>query len=367
MDLRTSPGIASANAATEQPPLGRDRLLTIVLLVVTALGVVGCVILASPFVPALAWALALAVVTHPVHDWIARRVQRPGLAAGIAVTVITIGLLAPAIFVAQQIGREATDSFDRLQKAINSGELESKLEQNSRTAAIAGWVQNHVNVEREMNDLGESLQRRVGSWVRGTVWTITQVLITIFVLFYLFRDRGPAMRAVCAFLPLSGREAGEVVERVRAMIHATIYGTVVVAAVQGALGGLMFGILKIPGALLWGVAMGVLAIIPVLGAFVIWIPAAIALALEGSWGKAAILTVWGTVAVGLIDNLLYPVLVGKEMRLHTVPVFFAIVGGLLIFGASGLVLGPVILTLTLACIDVLHRRTAGNRSAEEPT
>jgi predicted PurR-regulated permease PerM len=168
-------------------------------------------------------------------------------------------------------------------------------------------------------------------------------------------------------LPLSNREAGEFVERVRSMIHATIYGTVVVAAVQGALGGLMFWTLEIPGALLWGVAMGLLAIIPVLGAFVIWIPAAIGLAAQGSWGKAVVLTVWGTVVVGLIDNLLYPVLVGKEMRLHTVPVFIAIVGGLFVFGASGLVLGPVVLAVTLACIDVLRRRTAGNRSAQEPT
>jgi predicted PurR-regulated permease PerM len=353
--------------ASEQPPLSRDRLLTIVLIIATAFGVIGCVILVAPFVPALVWALALAVVAHPVHDWMTRRVQRPGLAAGLAVAVITICLLAPTIFVAQQVGQQATEGFKRIQKAIQSGELESRLEQDPRTAGIARWAQTNINVEQEVRDLTESLQRRLGQWVRGTVWTVTQILITMFVLFYLFRDRTPAINMVSSFLPLSNREAGEVLERVRSMIHATIYGTIVVAAIQGALGGLMFWILKIPGALLWGVAMGLLAIIPVLGAFVIWIPAAIALAAQGSWAKAAILTVWGTVVVGLIDNLLYPMLVGKEMRLHTVPVFFAIVGGLFIFGASGLVLGPVILALTLAGIDVLRRRTAGNRSAQEPT
>jgi predicted PurR-regulated permease PerM len=91
------------------------------------------------------------------------------------------------------------------------------------------------------------------------------------------------------------------------------------------------------------------------------------LAAQGDWGKALILAVWGTVVVGLIDNLLYPVLVGREIRLHTVPVFIAIVGGLFVFGASGLVLGPVILSLTLACIDILRRRTVANRSAQKPT
>ena len=169
-----------------------------------------------------------------------------------------------------------------------------------------------------------------------------------------------------SLLPLSDREADDVLERVRKMIHATIYGTLVVAAVQGALGGLMFLILGLPGSLLWGVAMGLLSIIPVLGAFVIWVPAAAGLAAQGSWPKAAVLTGWGLIVVSLIDNLLYPILVGKEMRLHTVPVFIAIVGGLFVFGASGLVLGPVVLALTLAFIDVLCRRTVNGRSAQDP-
>src|SRR5687767_14923748 len=123
------------NHASEQPPLSRDRLLTIVLIIGTALGVIGCVILAAPFVPALTWAMALAVVAHPVHDWMTRRVQRPGLAAGLSVAVITIGLLAPTTFIVLQIGRQATEGFKRIDTGMKSGELESKLEQNPRTAA----------------------------------------------------------------------------------------------------------------------------------------------------------------------------------------------------------------------------------------
>jgi predicted PurR-regulated permease PerM len=113
--------------------------------------------------------------------------------------------------------------------------------------------------------------------------------------------------------------------------------------------------------------MALLAVIPVLGAFVIWAPAAVMLAAQGHWGQAIILTLWGTVVIGLIDNLLYPVLVGKEMKLHTAPVFIAIVGGLFVFGTAGIVLGPVAFASTLALLDVLRRRTIGNRSAQEPT
>ncbi|HYG34165.1 MAG TPA: AI-2E family transporter, partial [Clostridia bacterium] len=155
--------------------------------------------------------------------------------------------------------------------------------------------------------------------------------------------------------------------RLRDTVHASIFGTLVVATVQGTLGGLMFWWLGLPAPLLWGFAMGLLSVIPVLGAFVIWIPAAIVLAAQDHWTKAIILTVWGTVVIGLIDNLLYPVLVGKRLRLHTVPVFIGIIGGLMLFGASGLVIGPVLLALTDAVLNIWRSRTTQGQTADTPS
>jgi predicted PurR-regulated permease PerM len=126
----------------------------------------------------------------------------------------------------------------------------------------------------------------------------------------------------------------------------------------------MFWWLGLPAPLLWGAIMALLAIVPVLGAFVVWVPAALYLALSGNWGKALILTAWGGIVIALIDNLLYPVLVGKRLRLHTLPVFIAIVGGIVLFGGAGLILGPVTLALTVALVEVWRRRTAGGRAAE---
>jgi predicted PurR-regulated permease PerM len=139
--------------------------------------------------------------------------------------------------------------------------------------------------------------------------------------------------------------------------HATFYGTIVCAAVQGTLGGLMFWWLGLPAPLLWGVIMGLLAIVPVFGAFVVWIPAAAVLALDGQWGKALILSVWGSVVVGGIDNVLYPILVGNRLRLHTVPAFVSVVGGLVVFGASGVILGPLAVTTTLSLLEIWRVRT----------
>jgi predicted PurR-regulated permease PerM len=146
-----------------------------------------------------------------------------------------------------------------------------------------------------------------------------------------------------------------------------VFGTVTVAMVQGALGAIIFALLGIPGALLWGVIMGLLSIIPYLGAFVIWGPVAAYLALSGDWTKAIILTAYGMLAIGLIDNLLYPLLVGKRMRLHTLAAFFAILGGVAVFGMSGVVIGPVVVAVGLALVDIWRQRTAEGQGAEKLT
>ncbi|MBC8145153.1 MAG: AI-2E family transporter, partial [bacterium] len=125
---------------------------------------------------------------------------------------------------------------------------------------------------------------------------------------------------------------------------------------QGTLGGLMFWWLGLPLPLLWGVVMGLLAIVPILGAFVIWVPAAIFLVMQGDIWQAVVLAVWGTVVIGLVDNLLYPALVGNKLRLHTLPVFFSIVGGLFVFGACGLIIGPVVLAVADGLVDVWRLR-----------
>lgn len=119
----------------------------------------------------------------------------------------------------------------------------------------------------------------------------------------------------------------------------------------------MFWWLGLPAPLLWGLVMGLLAVVPVLGAFVVWIPATLFLALEGSWGKALILTVWGGVVVAGIDNVLYPILIGNRLKLHTIPAFISVLGGLILFGPSGLILGPVALTITIMLLEIWRSRT----------
>ncbi len=336
-------------------------MLVLVLGAVTVLLLWLCYRLAQPFLPALAWAVALAVVAHPVHAWFERRFKKPGLAAGLAVALVAVAIVGPMAWVGHQVAAEAA----RLSQSVQSGEAQKKWEE---TLQKVPQLQPAQQWAQEQLKEGQPLQDSLGTvkgFVTGSVGVALQLLVTLFFLFFLFRDRRKALGTVRSMVPLSEGETDEIFKRVGDTIHASIYGTLVVAAVQGALGGLMFWWLGLPAPLLWGMVMALLAVVPVLGAFVIWVPAAIFLAISGHPGKALLLTAWGTVVIGLIDNLLYPFLVGDRLRLHTAVVFVAIVGGLALFGGLGLVLGPVILALTKALVEIWRRRTRGGRPAEE--
>ncbi|MGH9900872.1 MAG: AI-2E family transporter [Pyrinomonadaceae bacterium] len=339
--------------------LTRERALTFVLLVVTAVAFYVCYRLVLPFLPALAWALALAVVAHPLHGWIERRLKRPNIAAGLAVALVAVTLVAPAFFVTKSVVREAARWAETIRQQIETGAWRASVESNPRLAAALRWVEEGAEMRGVIEQVTDAAPAGISQFVVGSVRAVAELLITLFALFYFFRDRGVMLRALRRLVPLSDGETDEIFRRVRDTLYATIYGTLVVALVQGVLGGLMFWWLGLPAPLLWGAVMALVAIVPVLGAFVVWVPAAIILAAGGSWGKALILTIWGGVVVSLIDNLLYPALVGNKLRIHTLPVFIAIVGGLLLFGASGIVLGTVALATTIALVDVWRRRTAG--------
>jgi len=133
---------------------------------------------------------------------------------------------------------------------------------------------------------------------------------------------------------------------------------------QGVLGGLMFWWLGLASPLLWGLVMGLLSVLPYRGSFVVWAPVAILLLSEGHWIKALVLSVWGSVVIGLADNLVYPIFVGDRLRMHSLVALFSLLGGLAVFGAAGLVLGPVIVSVTLALLEIWRRRTAGGAAAE---
>lgn len=347
----------------EAPPAendwgSRNHVQTLVLLGASGFGIYLCYLLAAPFLPALAGALSLAVIFTPLQRWLESKLRLPNLAAFISVLVIALIVVVPATFVAQKLVVQAANGARLIETKVESGEWRRVIEAQPRLAPFAIQIEENMNLPGAAKTLATWLSATAGSIVTGSVFQAISFCLVFYLLFFFLRDRRTALHSIRTLSPLSKIEMEMLFDRVGDTIHATVYGTLAVSCIQGLLGGLMFWWLGLPAPLLWGVVMALLAVVPVLGAFMIWIPAALFLVLEGHWGKALILTVWGVAVVGTIDNLLRPVLVGNRLKLHTVLAFLSVVGGLMVFGPAGLILGPMALTITTVLLEIWTARAS---------
>ena len=344
----------------------RRQLHVLVLMSATAIGLYLCYRMALPFVPALTWALTLAVLFMPVHRWLKSTVKRSNLAASVSVLVIGLMVIVPATFMGQHLVSEAAAGADALKARVDSGEWQRLLDAHPRVASIAQRIAQQIDLPGTIGTIATRLTNAAGAFIKSSVMQAIDLLLTFYLLFYFLRDHRALLALLRSLSPLSETEMDSLLSRVGDTVYATVYGTLTVAAVQGSLGGLMFWWLGLPAPLLWGLVMAALAVVPVLGAFVVWVPAALVLTLEGSWVKALILALWGGVVVGGIDNVIYPILVGNRLKLHTIAAFMAIVGGLIVFGPSGLILGPMALTVTIVLLEIWQSRMRETDQAQLP-
>ena len=338
------------------------NLHSLLLIGITAIGVYLCLRMLAPFLAVLAWALALAVLFAPLQRWLERRLKTPSLAALVAVLLICVIVVIPAIAIIQQLLLQVSGGVGMLDEQLSSGAWRKSMQAQPQLAVLVDRFERQFDLPGAVKGLSGWLSTTAGSILRGSLVQLVGVVLTFYLLFFLLRDRYAARQALRALSPLSGAEMNKLFGRIADTIHATLYGTLLVSALQGLLGGLMFWWLGLSAPLLWGLVMAVLAVVPVLGAFVVWVPACLWLMLEGSWGKALVLALWGMLVVGTADNLLRPILVGSRLQLHTLLAFLSVVGGLLVFGTAGLILGPVTLTLTTVLLEIWAARARAERS-----
>lgn len=316
----------------------------------------------APFVTPLSWAFALAILAQPVYRWLSCRIPRP-LAALITVILAAAILIVPAFYLARTLVREAADVVNRISREAESGSLRAALENGRWLGPLFGWLDSQVDLPKETVQLARSFagwaSSMLSSVLTASIRVMTQIAVTLFVLFYFLRDGDRMLRTLRQAVPLPSPEVEALFARIALMIRVSLGGKVIVACLQGILGGLMFYWLDLRAPVFWGFAMAILSLFPVVGSFVIWLPAAIMFAIQGDWRHAVILAVWGIAVIHPVDNLLGPVLVGSRLRTHTLLMFFSIIGGLAAFGASGLVLGPVTLAVVTALVELGGRLHSG--------
>lgn len=329
--------------------------------VVLAIALYVCWLMVQPFLNVILWAGVLAVVFFPMHRRIRLRIVSPSGAAAVSTLLVIVLILLPATFITIAVVRELAGAADNLQAGVQ------RLSSGAEIPVVGwllDWARTYVDIDPDAAQrfLAERLQTWGGALaastllvVGGAVGAIVQMALVVFTLFYLFRDGDRIRQAVYGILPLERIQMHDIAVRTKEVIAATIYGVLVIAAIQGTLGTMIFAILGLPSAILWGVVMFFLSMIPMAGAFLVWVPAAIYLALTGAYVKAIILVAWGAIVISSIDNFLSPRLVGRRARLHELLIFFAVLGGLQVFGVLGIVLGPVVVAVTLALIEMMRQ------------
>jgi len=339
-------------------PLLQSKALLWLLLAATVLfGVV-----LWPLSGAVSWAVFIAIVFAPLQERSALVCRgRRGWAAFGTLVVIVVSVLLPMALLTASITHEAAAFYER----FKSGDIQLSQYFQRGVDALPAWARTGldrfgladlVEVQRKLVDaLGRSSQAltsRVVTIGQNTLEFVVNLFVMLYLLFFLLRDGKTLAAQAARALPLEKPHTQRLLAQFATVVRATVKGNVVVALVQGTLGGLAFWVLDINGALLWGALMALLSLLPAVGAAMVWGPVAVYLLSKGSLWPAVGLTAWGVLVIGLVDNVLRPILVGKETRLPDYLVLIATLGGLAAFGLNGFVIGPVIAAIFLATWEI---------------
>ena len=326
--------------------LGLVVVLTILLLFV----------LSGVFQP-IFWAALIGVLFRPVQKWFEYKLKgRTSLSALMTLGIILVTVLVPTLLVTGAVADQGLQLYQSLKAGdMNPGEMLERLERSLPDEVLeimesAGIVPETGpdRISQAAIDASQLIAGRAIGVSQNVGRFAAMFFIMLYLLFFALRDGDTLLRKAIWALPLGDQRERDLFGKFAEVGRATIKGTLVVGGVQGILGGIIFGILGIQGAVLWGVAMTFLSIVPAVGAALVWLPAAIFLLVGGAFGKGVILLVYGFLVIGLADNILRPILVGRDTKLPDWLILVSTLGGLTSFGISGFVIGPIIAAMFLA-------------------
>lgn len=336
------------------PAYVEKRAFPLLLVVVTV--AFGAVLF--PFFGAIMWGAIIALLFAPLYRWLLPRLrQRATPAALLTLLIVMVIVMLPLALVLAALASEAALVYQRLQ----SGELNPVRYFHAVFEALPGWIT--ALLDRFGLSNFDILQRRVTvllsqgtqfiaaqalSIGQNTFEFVASVFITLYLAFFLIRDGDDVVLAVQRAIPLAPAHKQELLNKFSTVIRATVKGNLLVAAIQGALGGIAFWYLGVTGALLWAVLMAFLSLLPAIGAGLVWLPVAFYFLITGAFWQSAALAAYGVLVIGLVDNLLRPILVGKDTRMPDYIVMITTVGGMALFGINGFVLGPAIAAMFIA-------------------
>jgi len=356
-DLQANVGESGAKLTQRKPTAS-----TLFLLALAALSLYFCYLIASPFLTPIFLAIMIAIVFHPIHVQVQARIRGRNMAALISTILVLIVLVVPTVGLGVVVSQEVRGLYQLLdQRSAQQGGWNPYA--MHIVDRLLGWVGQYIDL-KSLDLRGallrglEQISRFLLSWgahiLSNIISFFAEAVIAFFTLFFLFREGGSIGLRAASLLPLRADQVDRLFTGISNSIIANVYGCLAVGATQGSLLGLAFWVLGLPSPVLWGLVTALFSLIPIIGSAAVWGPAVIILMVAGHWWKALILLVWGAAVVGQIDSLVRPYVISERAKMHTLLVFFALLGGVRAFGVMGLFIGPVVLSVTLVVLEMLR-------------
>jgi predicted PurR-regulated permease PerM len=313
----------------------------------------------SPFITPILLAVVAVTLFHPLYDALKRRLgDRRNLAAFVMCFSLTILIIIPTFLLANTLVSEIQRAMGDYQKwNVQVAGSAKTIAAWNRARRILGLPQTDLrsSIDTAVHEGGMFLVRNSSTILAGFAGIVADFFIMIFTLFFLFRDGHSFLRQIKEVIPLSRSHKNLMVDRLEEMIRATFFGTFITALAQGIATGLILWLLGFHNAFLWASMAAFTSMVPMVGTGLVWVPATLYLLLTESWGRALVLALYGALVISTLDNIVRPFVIHKTSQgMHALLIFFGILGGIAIFGFSGLILGPVIIVFLVTILDMVR-------------
>lgn len=333
-----------------QRPKAQTVLFFAIMLAVT----IAAFLIMKPFVYALFWAIILAGLFRPVYKKVEKRLRKPTLSATIVLVLICLIFILPFGFIISLLLKESMGIYqsisnDNSQINIYVQKLMELIKHNPYTDSLhlddAALTEKITEISKSVAGyFFESLK----SFTQNTLQFFVQVGVMLYALFYFIRDGAKFREEILRLLPLEDDRDRILLANFQKTANSTLKVTLIIGGIQGILGGLLFLFTGIEGAILWGVVMIITAVIPVVGCALIWVPAGIFMMITGHLWTGIFILAFGALVISMVDHFLRPILLGKDVSMHPLLIFLSTMGGIIVFGFTGFIIGPIIMSLATA-------------------
>ncbi len=351
----------------------RKRAAVVCLLGLAAVALYLCYLIAKPFLGPVMIAVMLAIIFYPLHARIQSFIRRPSVAAALSTILVLLIVTIPIVVMGITVSGELRAVVQSLREQSGSqgglspylAHLAESLLKRLGSYANLPQLDPHAALLRWAEQASHYLLSIAAATVTNLLSFILDTVVVFFSLFFFFREGKSIRQELSAMLPLSTDQTERLFTGISETMIANLYGGLAVGAAQGILVGLSFWVLGLSTPILWALVTALASLVPVVGSGLVWGPASILLFLSGHWVKALVLLGWGAAVVGQVDVVVRPYVVSARVKVHTLLVFFALLGGVEAFGILGIIVGPVFLSVTLAVLDMLRKTNFSWQSTPE--